>query len=66
MQKRLISARLDNAMSLGAKEVIVWVEPGNLFSINNLVESGFVWRDVPIYQLYGRPHISLVYNVPNP
>jgi GNAT superfamily N-acetyltransferase len=61
IQVHLIKKRVEYARNQGAREVVVWVEPHNAGSLNNLVKCGFRHREEPLKVFHGKQHIKLGY-----
>lgn len=58
-QRRLIRARVHSAASRGAERVLVWVNPTNHRSLNNLVAEGFRFMGPTQRMFEGKRHVGL-------
>lgn len=61
IQVELIKERVGYARQHGAREVVIWVEPHNARSLNNLVKCGFRFREEPLKVFHGKQHVKLGY-----
>ncbi len=66
IQKKLIEARIDKAVTLGAYSIIAYVTPTNIFSINNLIKCGFLVGDNVLKEFDGAQHICFFKYLKNP
>ena len=62
IQVHLIKERVKYGCKQGDMEVVVWVEPHNARSLNNLVKCGFRFREEPLKVFHGKQHIKLGYS----
>lgn len=58
-QRQLIRARITSAVEHGAKRVLVWVNPRNSYSLNNLIAEDFRFMARPMRTFDGAPHVAL-------
>jgi GNAT superfamily N-acetyltransferase len=59
LQRKLIRARLNWLRKRGARHVNVWVDPHNVYSLNNVVSEGFRFQNEPPREFHGREHLKL-------
>lgn len=59
LQKFLINRRIDYLKCIGKNNCNAWVNPKNIYSLNNLIEEGFRFVKQPSRIFNGKEHLKL-------